>query len=191
MRDALQNFKKECDVICEKMNLKFARIVEFDFEEELKSPTPTTGLARKIRMWVLESLIYLMQNKISPFDKISISTTDEQILNIAEKELDSSCRENAMLLVSFVEVMIETDGVIAGNYRLQQAYLKEDKEYIAKVLNEYRELLETNKITHNLPEFTVEYVGGNITNKQPAEIDDEMTDFDRLLDDFIASQLAD
>ena len=191
MRDALQNFKKEFDVICEKMNLKFARIVEFDFEEELKSPTPTTGLARKIRMWVLESLIYLMQNKISPFDKISISTTDEQILNIAEKELGLSCGENAMLLISFVEVMIETDGVIAGNYRLQQAYLKEDKEYIAKVLNEYRELLETNKITHNLPEFTVEYVGGNITTKQPAEIDDEMTDFDRLLDDFIASQLAD
>ena len=189
MRSALQNFKKEFDVICEKMNLKFARIVEFDFEEELKSPIPTTGLARKIRMWVMESLIYLMQNKISPFDKISISTTDEQILNIAEKALDSSCKENAMLLISFVEVMIETDGVIAGNYRLQQAYLKEDKEYITKVLNEYRELLETNKITHNLPEFTVEYAEKNMIFKQKSEIDDETIDFDRLLDEFINSQL--
>lgn len=189
MRSALQNFKKEFDVICEKMNLKFARIVEFDFEEELKSPIPTTGLARKIRMWVMESLIYLMQNKISPFDKISISTTDEQILNIAEKALDSSCKENAMLLISFVEVMIETEGVIAGNYRLQQAYLKEDKEYITKVLNEYRELLETNKITHNLPEFTVEYAEKNMIFKQKSEIDDETIDFDRLLDEFINSQL--
>ena len=130
-----------------------------------------------------------MQNKISPFDKISISTTDEQILNIAEKAFDSSCKENAMLLISFVEVMIETEGVIAGNYRLQQAYLKEDKEYITKVLNEYRELLETNKITHNLPEFTVEYAEKNMIFKQKSEIDDETIDFDRLLDEFINSQL--
>jgi hypothetical protein len=144
----------------------------------------------------MASMLNLIRSGIAPFSGISITDSDEHILNIAEKEKDVTIQ---YYLICFVEMMIEADGAIIDSYDLWDSYINRKPEKIVSALNLYKKRLEEAGIKHNLPEFNEEYVNELIRKHPINDIRDRMNskditpsdddEFNRLLDEFLAKHL--
>lgn len=199
------------DKICKNWGLK--AIEQFPFTQDDMYPAMTSRIALAMRYWATSSLLHLIRSGRKPFADISITDTDERILNIAEKETDATIQ---MYLVSFVELMLETHDVLMDSYNLMDYYNTRNYEKIAVILNEYKSQLESCDIEHSLPLFDEEYVKNIIDNNPIYELREKVSndngdvndskkhtvadktsessslnndEFDRLLDEFISQQL--
>jgi hypothetical protein len=163
--------------VCRENGLEKIEILSF--EPRKFYPVVSSGSARALKSWCMASMLNLIRSGIAPFSGISITDSDEHILNIAEKEKDVTIQ---YYLICFVEMMIEADDAIIDSYDLWDSYINRKPEKIVSALNLYKKRLEEAEIKHNLPEFNEEYVN-ELIRKHP--INDIR---DRLLDEFIAKQ---
>lgn len=179
--------------ICRENGLE--KIEMLSFEPRKFYPVVSSGSARALKSWCMASMLNLIRSGITPFSGISITDSDEHILDIAEKEKDVTIQ---YYLICFVEMMIEADEAIIDSYDLWDSYINRKPEKIVSALNLYKKRLEEAGIKHNLPEFNEEYVNELIRKHPINDIRDRMNskgitpsdddEFNRLLDEFIAKQ---
>lgn len=180
--------------VCRENGLE--KIEMLSFEPRKFYPVVSSGSARALKSWCMASMLNLIRSGITPFSGISITDSDEHILNIAEKEKDVTIQ---YYLICFVEMMIEADEAIIDSYDLWDSYINRKPEKIVSALNLYKKRLEEAGIKHNLPEFNEEYVNELIRKHPINDIRDRMNskgitpsdddEFNRLLDEFIAKHL--
>lgn len=182
------HYKKVCKIA----NIEPIKITQF--EPKMFYPAINNDLALAIRFWSIESFLSLIRSGHKIFEGLSITNSDLQILDRAEKETDPDVQ---MYLIEFVETMIETEEILRDNHKLYISYSKGNYDVLVAVLNKYRDELEKAGIAHNLSEATEEYVRLLFSTSEEeadkslkTEEDDLLSDndFDRLLDDFIANQ---
>lgn len=195
--------------VCRENGLE--KIEMFSFEPRRLYPVVSSGNAVAIKSWCMASMLDLIRSGTAPFSGISITDSDEHILDIAEKEKNETIQN---YLISFVEMMIETDTAILNCHDLWDSYISGKPEKIVEALDLYKKRIEDAGIKHNLPEFNEEYVNELIRKHPIRDIRDRMNsdadesdedcietgskgiapsdddEFDRLLDEFISKQLG-
>lgn len=189
--DSSYNIVNNYEALCREFEIE--PIERIQLEPKMFYPTVESGLALTIRFWSIESLLSLIRSGHKSFENLSITDSDESILDIAERETNTAIQ---IYLINFVETMLETESVLIDNYKLMTAYENNEYSKIVTVLDRYRDRLEKSGIAHDLPEVTEEYVRllfstseEESDNSLETEVNDWSSDddFDRLLDDFIAS----
>lgn len=194
--------------VCRENGLE--KIEMLSFEPRKFYPVVSSGSVRALKSWCMASMLNLIRSGITPFSGISITDSDEHILDIAEKEKDLTIQ---CYLICFAEMMIEANGTIIDNYDLWDSYINRKPEKIVSALNLYKKRLEEAGIKHNLPEFNEEYVNELIRKHPINDIRDRMNsytdesdedligtgskgitpsdddEFNRLLDEFLAKHL--
>ena len=149
------------------------KIEMFSFDPRKLYPVVSGGNACAIKSWCIASMLDLIRSGIAPFNGISITDSDEHILDIAEKEENETIQN---YLICFVETMIETDGAILNSYDLWDSYISRKPEMIVSALDLYKKRIEDAGIKHNLPEFNEEYVNELIDRNPVREIRNKLAE---------------
>lgn len=140
------------DLICDKLGV--LKIKAFPFSPEMIYPIIPSSVAFAMRKWGIKSLLSLIRSGHQPFNNISITSKETEILNIAEELTDY---DFAGYLIYLVEMLIETEKVLKENYHLIRAFLDSDYTECSKELQKHVKYLKANGIEHNLPWFTRTY----------------------------------
>lgn len=144
----------------------------------------------KLREDVVNIFLSIRNTKYEEVLPFTFSISDEKFLDQCEKATNNNL---VNFMISVIEIKIELEYCIIDSWELFRAYLNDDKEKLVLKLNEVKESLSS--IENNL-EFNSEnmdtvfdVLNKNEKNKTSKYNDDDDEEFQKLLDDFINSEI--
>ena len=148
---AINNFINAYNDICEvNPSIRKEKIDNFQFS--MLVPFCSPGLIQNYCMQAMKALISVRVLFGDKWQEVLPNLRDQdKLLDIAEVTKNENLQ---LLLIEYVELQIEADGIFTYAKRLNLLHLDNDKKGIATELNNYAKRLEANGIAHAQPLFT-------------------------------------
>ena len=148
---AINNFIYAYNNICEE-NPSIRKEMIDDFQFSTLVPFCSPGLIQNYCMQAMKVLISVRGLFEDKWQEVLSNLRDQdKLLDIAEVTKDENLQ---LLLIEYVELQIEANGIFTYAKKLSLLYLNNDKKGIATELNNYVKRLDDNGIAHDQPLFT-------------------------------------
>ena len=148
---AINNFIYAYNNLCEE-NPSIQKEKIDDFQFSMLVPFCSPGIIQNYCMQIMKALISVRGLFKDKWQEVLSSLRDQdKLLDIAEVTKDDNLQ---LLLIEYVELQIEADGIFTYAKKLSLLYFDNDKKGIATELNNYIKSLDDNGIAHDLPFFT-------------------------------------
>ncbi len=172
--------------LCERYHVSPVEIKPLNINEVL--PFFPSALAQYYRIQGLKCFLSMYPTGCEAMKSLH-TPTDEEILDVAEKETDLTVQT---FLIEYVELSIETEAVLLSNSISYNSFQTGNMDKLAERLNEYRNKLIELGIENNLPEYTAQNLPEisletHVKVETTPEDDNDDDEFDRLLEEFLNS----
>lgn len=185
-KDAANQIFKAYEKVCDVYGVD--KIEMFPLKDDMLYPTISSTNLWAMKSWCSASMLSLIRSGIAPFNKISITDPDMQILNMAEYEKDIDIQS---YLICYVEMGIEIEQLFRTNYELWRSYTSKKYEKIVSELKSYKKKLDEAGVKHSLPEFNEDYVT-KMSKSKPSnkrkKTETTVEEFDSMLQEFLGSK---